>query len=248
MTYVITQPCVDLKDLACVEECPVDCIYEGNRMLYIPPRRVRRLRRLRAGLPGRGHLLRGRRPRRPGPVLRRQREVLRHDRQPRRRRQDGQDRRRPPDRRGAPAPGRVGAGLSGRLPDFPWDTIAAARATAPGVTPTASATCRSARPSTRCRGRDPRPVRRCGRLGRLPHGVGDAHPCGGRSGGTWSAAGPRCRCRTRTSLPVIGTKEARRPPAPPARRGPRRHGRDPQPPTRPTRSARASRAPGAGRR
>ena len=37
MTYVITQPCVDVKDLACVEECPVDCIYEGNRMLYIHP-------------------------------------------------------------------------------------------------------------------------------------------------------------------------------------------------------------------
>ena len=37
MTYVIAQPCVDLKDLACVEECPVDCIYEGNRMLYIHP-------------------------------------------------------------------------------------------------------------------------------------------------------------------------------------------------------------------
>lgn len=37
MTYVITQACVDVKDLACVEECPVDCIYEGNRMLYIHP-------------------------------------------------------------------------------------------------------------------------------------------------------------------------------------------------------------------
>jgi NAD-dependent dihydropyrimidine dehydrogenase PreA subunit len=37
MTYVITLPCVDVKDLACVEECPVDCIYEGNRMLYIHP-------------------------------------------------------------------------------------------------------------------------------------------------------------------------------------------------------------------
>ena len=37
MTYVITSPCVDVKDLACVEECPVDCIYEGNRMLYIQP-------------------------------------------------------------------------------------------------------------------------------------------------------------------------------------------------------------------
>src|SRR5690625_784162 len=37
VTYVIAQPCVDLKDLSCVDECPVDCIYEGNRMLYIQP-------------------------------------------------------------------------------------------------------------------------------------------------------------------------------------------------------------------
>jgi NAD-dependent dihydropyrimidine dehydrogenase PreA subunit len=37
VTYVISQPCVDLKDKACVEECPVDCIYEGERMLYIHP-------------------------------------------------------------------------------------------------------------------------------------------------------------------------------------------------------------------
>ena len=37
MTYVIALPCVDIKDRACVEECPVDCIYEGGRMLYIHP-------------------------------------------------------------------------------------------------------------------------------------------------------------------------------------------------------------------
>ena len=37
MTYVIAQPCIDIKDRACVEECPVDCIYEGNRSLYIHP-------------------------------------------------------------------------------------------------------------------------------------------------------------------------------------------------------------------
>ena len=37
MTYIIAQPCVDLKDRACVDECPVDCIYEGARMLYIHP-------------------------------------------------------------------------------------------------------------------------------------------------------------------------------------------------------------------
>jgi len=37
VTYVIAQPCVDVKDKACVDECPVDCIYEGKRMLYIHP-------------------------------------------------------------------------------------------------------------------------------------------------------------------------------------------------------------------
>jgi NAD-dependent dihydropyrimidine dehydrogenase PreA subunit len=34
---VITLPCVDVKDKACVDECPVDCIYEAERMLYIHP-------------------------------------------------------------------------------------------------------------------------------------------------------------------------------------------------------------------
>jgi NAD-dependent dihydropyrimidine dehydrogenase PreA subunit len=37
MTYVIALPCVDLLDKTCIDECPVDCIYEGNRMLYIHP-------------------------------------------------------------------------------------------------------------------------------------------------------------------------------------------------------------------
>ncbi|MPZ74666.1 MAG: ferredoxin [Nitriliruptorales bacterium] len=37
MVYVIAEPCIDVKDKSCVEECPVDCIYEGERMLYIQP-------------------------------------------------------------------------------------------------------------------------------------------------------------------------------------------------------------------
>ena len=37
MTYVIALPCVDVKDKSCIEECPVDCIYEGDRMMYIQP-------------------------------------------------------------------------------------------------------------------------------------------------------------------------------------------------------------------
>ena len=37
MAYVITEPCVDLLEKACVDECPVDCIYQGDRMMYIHP-------------------------------------------------------------------------------------------------------------------------------------------------------------------------------------------------------------------
>jgi NAD-dependent dihydropyrimidine dehydrogenase PreA subunit len=37
VTYVIGEPCIDVMDRACVEECPVDCIYEGARTLYIHP-------------------------------------------------------------------------------------------------------------------------------------------------------------------------------------------------------------------
>jgi ferredoxin len=37
MTYVICEPCVGVKDRACVAVCPVDCIYEGDEMLYIHP-------------------------------------------------------------------------------------------------------------------------------------------------------------------------------------------------------------------
>lgn len=37
MSYVITSPCVDVKDGACVEECTSDAIYEGLRKMYINP-------------------------------------------------------------------------------------------------------------------------------------------------------------------------------------------------------------------
>lgn len=45
MTYVIAEPCVNTKDTACVEVCPVDCIhptkndpeFEKETMLYINP-------------------------------------------------------------------------------------------------------------------------------------------------------------------------------------------------------------------
>ena len=40
VTFVITQPCIEVRDQSCVEVCPVDCIHfeEGeDRMLYIEP-------------------------------------------------------------------------------------------------------------------------------------------------------------------------------------------------------------------
>lgn len=37
MAYVISEACVDVKDKTCLEHCPVDCIYEGDRMTYIHP-------------------------------------------------------------------------------------------------------------------------------------------------------------------------------------------------------------------
>ena len=45
MTYVIAEPCINTKDTACVEVCPVDCIhpkkdeaeFEAETKLYIDP-------------------------------------------------------------------------------------------------------------------------------------------------------------------------------------------------------------------
>ena len=37
MPYVIAAACIDVTDKSCMEECPVDCIYEGVRKLYINP-------------------------------------------------------------------------------------------------------------------------------------------------------------------------------------------------------------------
>src|SRR3954462_11294690 len=39
MAYVITEPCVNLKDASCVDVCPVDCIYttDADNMYFIHP-------------------------------------------------------------------------------------------------------------------------------------------------------------------------------------------------------------------
>lgn len=45
MAYVIAEPCIDVKDTACVDACPVDCIhpkrdepnFAEHNMIYIDP-------------------------------------------------------------------------------------------------------------------------------------------------------------------------------------------------------------------
>jgi ferredoxin len=45
MAYIIAEPCLDVKDTACVDACPVDCIHPrkddsdfgAENMLYINP-------------------------------------------------------------------------------------------------------------------------------------------------------------------------------------------------------------------
>ena len=39
MTFVIAEPCIDVKDKACVDICPVDCIHSTDEepMYYIDP-------------------------------------------------------------------------------------------------------------------------------------------------------------------------------------------------------------------
>jgi len=39
MAYVITEPCIDVKDATCVDVCPVDCIHTTNddKQYFINP-------------------------------------------------------------------------------------------------------------------------------------------------------------------------------------------------------------------
>jgi len=38
VTYIIAEPCIDIKDRSCVDVCPVDCIHEADRILVIDPK------------------------------------------------------------------------------------------------------------------------------------------------------------------------------------------------------------------
>ncbi len=37
MPYLISDPCMNSKDQACVDVCPVDCIYEARGRLWVHP-------------------------------------------------------------------------------------------------------------------------------------------------------------------------------------------------------------------
>jgi NAD-dependent dihydropyrimidine dehydrogenase PreA subunit len=37
MTFVITEECIDVLDRSCLEDCPADCIYQGDRKMYVNP-------------------------------------------------------------------------------------------------------------------------------------------------------------------------------------------------------------------
>ncbi len=37
MSYVVSEPCIGVKDKACVDVCPADCFYEDESQLYIHP-------------------------------------------------------------------------------------------------------------------------------------------------------------------------------------------------------------------
>jgi NAD-dependent dihydropyrimidine dehydrogenase PreA subunit len=108
MTYVIAQPCVDLKDKACIEECPVDCIYEGERSLYIHPDECVDCGACEPVCPVEAIYYEDDVPGAVGGLLQGQCRVLRRPRQPRWRRQDGHDRQGPPAHRGAPPAGARG--------------------------------------------------------------------------------------------------------------------------------------------
>ena len=81
MTYVIAEPCIGVKDAACVDVCPVDCIYESeeHNMLLISPEECIDCAACEPVLPGRGDIRRGRHAPGVGQLHRPELRVLRRD-------------------------------------------------------------------------------------------------------------------------------------------------------------------------
>ena len=88
MTYTICETCIDVKDRACVDECPVDCIYEGGRMLYIHPDECVDCGACEPVCPVEAIFYENDVPDQWAQFTHRERQVLRPSRLPRRRRED----------------------------------------------------------------------------------------------------------------------------------------------------------------
>ncbi len=206
MTYVIAQPCVDLKDRACVEECPVDCIYEGKRMLYIHPDECVDCGACEPVCPVEAIFYEDDTPDEWKDYYQANVDFFDDLGSPGGAAKTGViDKDHPLIAALAAArTRRVSRRLAAELPDFPWDTLAAAKATALAhpdgivdlsvgtpVDPTPSSVSRRWAPPRTARAipRPPVPLR-CSRRSRTICGVG----------------GGRRSSRTAT-LPVIGTKE-----------------------------------------
>ena len=138
MTYVITQACVDVLDKACIDECPVDCIYEGDRMLYIHPDECVDCGACEPVCPVEAIYYEDDVPDKWKDFYNANVEFFSDLGSPGGAAKTGQDRQGPPAGRrpaaaGAKAPdGSARAAGRGRhaLPDFPWDSLAGARARA----------------------------------------------------------------------------------------------------------------------
>ena len=180
VTYVIAQPCVDVLDKACIEECPVDCIYEGERMLYIHPDECVDCGACEPVCPVEAIFYEDDIPDQWKDYYKANVEFFDDLGLAGWRLQARQDRQGPPDRRRpaaagdrstdvAPTAARA-AGARRGCRGFPWDTLAPYAEPRARRTRTASSTCPSARRSTRCprssrrrcaRPPTPRATRRC---------------------------------------------------------------------------------------
>ena len=156
--------CVDLLDKTCIDECPVDCIYEGDAACCTSTRTsawtaARASRSARS----RRSSTRTTCPTSWKDFYRVNVEFFREPRLSRRRRpRVRQDPQRPPDHGRRYPPHAVADTDDPRqpaCPAFPWDPLAPATGTRHGRTATGSWTCRSGRRSTRSRSR-------CGRRSR----------------------------------------------------------------------------------
>ena len=127
MTYIITEGCIDLLDKTCIDECPVDCIYEGARQMYIHPDECVDCGACEPVCPVEAIFYEDDLPDDLKDFYRVNVEFFQQSRLSRRCVQGGQDPIRPPDHGLVPTTAALGITaltLSASLPTFPWDLLA----------------------------------------------------------------------------------------------------------------------------